>query len=142
MLPGSFNLYWAALLQAVLRRDQEMNLGMFPTDSGMWGRESIIWIGQLCHATTPMGEQTVPWSLCLLAYLQTKYSLRVRRSMWANHQVIWRDYLSVKAPRAWWSWNPWHRPGFAASLSAPLPACLGSLSLSPSLFHSGHWAGG
>ena len=43
MLPGSFNLYRAALSQAVLRHDQEIDLGMFPMDSGMRGeRESII----------------------------------------------------------------------------------------------------
>lgn len=33
-LPGSFDLCRAA----VLRHDQEIDLGMFPMDSGMWGR--------------------------------------------------------------------------------------------------------
>lgn len=87
MLPGSFGLHGAALSLSVLRCDQETDLGMFPSGS-------TIWIGQLGHAAN---LQTVPWSLCLLVYLQTKHTLRVQVFVWAKHQVIWRDYLSVRA---------------------------------------------
>lgn len=63
MLLNSFDLYQVAPLPAVLRHNQEVYLRMLPMDSGMQGRGHHLSRGQLCHATKPIGQQTVPQSV-------------------------------------------------------------------------------
>lgn len=63
MVLGSFDVYWTALSQTVLRHGQETAPGMFPTDNGMWGSADGAALPWRRLVDSP------PQSLCLLVYL-------------------------------------------------------------------------